>query len=64
MSSQTSSTVYRCTNCNWDGTPEDMDIENGVHSCPDCCAVFHLDEPTRGPWEEVWDLEDEEEFDD
>lgn len=63
MSNQTSNSVYMCTNCNWSGTTEDMDIDMGVLSCPECCATFHTEEPTRGPWQCVWDEDDEENFD-
>lgn len=45
---------YTCTNCLWEGTAEEMDMEGDELLCPNCCAIFHPDDPSRGPWEETF----------
>lgn len=54
-------TKFRCTNCLWEGTTEDMSHDNGFYSCPECCAEFYPDENTVGPWEIVVDDDPEDE---
>lgn len=43
--------VFRCTNCLWEGSPEDMTSDGGSLYCPTCCAEFDRSGDGYGPWE-------------
>lgn len=51
-------TVFRCTNCLWEGTVEEMGFESGFHYCPTCCASFDNTGEHPGPWEVAEVLDD------
>lgn len=56
--------IFRCTNCLWEGTLEDMSHDSCEYWCPNCLAQFHTDgEEEVGPWEVVEICEDEEDED-
>ena len=56
-------TKFRCTNCLWEGTLEEMDYDGMDYYCPNCVAPFTTDGAMVGPWEVSSIEEDPEDTD-